>query len=141
MTITYNENCITAEDYLLMESRMGDPLTTREQAERAVAHQLYSIAAKDGDTIVGIARLLGDGAIFWYINDVWVLPAYRGKGIGSGMVKLLIQHVKQASLPGTSVSVCLMSAKGKEGFYERLGFRARPHAWEGAGMELELEIE
>lgn len=48
--------------------------------------------------------------------------------------------MKEASLPGTGVSLCLMCAKGKEGFYEKLGFFRRPCEWEGAGMEMEIEL-
>lgn len=139
MNIEYRENTLTAEEYLIIERQMGDPLTTEEQAECAIAHQLFSITALKDNQIVGIARLIGDAAIYWYINDVWVLPEYQGKGIGSSMVKRIIQYVKDASLPGTSVSLCLMCAKDKEGFYEKLGFFKRPCEWEGAGMEMEIE--
>ena len=139
MNIEYRENTLTAEQYLMMERQMGDQLTTKEQAERSIAHQLFSITALKDGQIVGIARLLGDAAIYWYINDVWVLPEYQGKGIGSHMVKRLIQYVKEVSVSGTSVSLCLMSAKDKEGFYEKLGFFKRPCEWEGAGMEMEID--
>ena len=139
MNIEYRENTLTAEQYLTMEQQMGEPLTTKEQAERSISHQLYSITALKDGQIVGIARLLGDAAIYWYINDVWVLPEYQGKGIGSYMVKKLIQYVTKASTSGTSVSLCLMSAKNKEGFYEKLGFFKRPCEWEGAGMEMEID--
>jgi len=53
----------------------------------------------------------------------------------------LIQYVNENSIKETSVSVFLMSAHGKEGFYEKLGFRCRPHEHEGSGMELELDIK
>ena len=92
---------------------MGDPLTTKAQAERSLANQLFSIAAVKDDEIIGIARLIGDAAIFWYINDVWVLPAYQRQGIGSNMVKRLIQYVRKTSIPDTSVSLCLYECKGK----------------------------
>lgn len=141
MQINYKDNFINANDYVLFEAKMGDPITTKEQAERSLKNQLFSVAALDNGQIVGIARLLGDAAIFWYINDVWVLPEYQGKGIGSSMVNRLIEYVKAESLPGTSISLCLMCAKGKEGFYEKLGFIKRPHDWEGAGMEMEIDIE
>ena len=141
MGIEYLENHFSADDYIVFESKMGDPLTTKAQAERSLANQLFSIAAVKDDEIIGIARLIGDAAIFWYINDVWVLPAYQRQGIGSNMVKRLIQYVRKTSIPDTSVSLCLMSAKGKESFYEKLGFLRRPHDWEGAGMEMEIVIE
>ncbi len=140
MNIEYRENTLTAEEYLAIERQMGDPMTTQEQAERAIANQLFAVTAVKDGQIVGIARLLGDGAIYWYINDVWVLPEYQGKGIGRHMVSRLVEYVKEVSLPGTSVSLCLMCAKGKEGFYEKLGFFRRPCEWEGAGMEMEIEL-
>lgn len=140
MNIEYRENTLTAEEYLAIERQMGDPMTTKEQAERAIANQLFAVTAVKDGQIVGIARLLGDGAIYWYINDVWVLPEYQGKGIGRHMVNRLVEYVKETGLPGTSVSLCLMCAKGKEGFYEKLGFFRRPCEWEGAGMEMEIEL-
>ena len=141
MNITYRENMLTADEYILFESKMGDAITSKEQAERSLARQLFSVTALKDNEIVGIARLIGDAAIYFYINDVWVLPEYQGKGIGKELVKRLIQHVKETGIPGTSVSLCLMCAKDKEGFYEKLGFLQRPHGWEGAGMEMEMEIE
>jgi len=141
LNVEYKENVLTADEYIMFESKMGDPLTSKEQAERSLAHQLFSVIAIIDNEIVGIARLLGDAAIFYYINDVWVLPEYQGKGIGTKLVEKLIEHVKETGIPGTSVSLCLMSAKGKEGFYEKLGFLQRPHGWEGAGMEMEIDIE
>ena len=141
MNIEYKNNILTTDGYIKFESKMGYPQTIRGQVERSLAHQLLSIAAvKDGE-IIGIARLLGDAAIYYYIEDVWVLPEYQGKGIGSNMIKILIQYVKESSISGTSVSLYLFSLKGKERFYEKLGFLQRPHEWEGAGMEMELDIE
>jgi len=140
MSIEYRENTLTTDEYLRIESMMGDPLTSKEQAERSLAHQLISVTAlKDGE-IVGIARLLGDSAIYFFIEDVWVLPEYQGQGIGKALVEHLVKYVKDTSIRGTSVSIFLMCAKGKEGFYEKLGFLQRPHDWEGAGMEMELDI-
>jgi GNAT superfamily N-acetyltransferase len=141
LDIEYKENYITSDDYLLFERRMGDPQTSIEQAERSIARQLYSVAAVKSDEIVGIARLVGDAAIFWCVVDVWVLPEYQGQGIGRNMVNMLIQHVKDNSFPDTLVTVYLMCAKDKEGFYEKLGFHRHPNDLEGAGMEMLIRIK
>jgi len=141
LEIKYYENILTADDYLALESKVGDAITSKEQASRAIENQLFSMTAKRGGEVIGSARLVGDGAIYYYINDVWVLPEFQGKGIGTKLVEGLIKHVKATSIRSTSVCICLMSAKGKEGFYEKLGFLQRPHDWEGAGMEMELDID
>lgn len=140
MDIKYINNILTADDYLMFIDKMDEDDTTREQAELAMANQIFSIAAvKDGEC-VGMARLLGDAAIFWLITDVWVLPEYKGKGIGRKMVEMLIQYIKGNGPKGYH-ALYLMCAKGKEGFYEKLGFEKRPNEWEGAGMEMEVYIE
>ena len=93
-----------------------------------------------GDEIIGMGKLIGDNAIFWCLVDVWVLPEHQGRGIGKNIVDRLVQYAKDNSIPGTSISVFLMAAKGKEGFYEKCGFLRRPHSWEGSGMEMEIDL-
>ena len=140
MNIEYSNNILTADDYLFFIEKMDEEETTKEQAEITIRNQVFSVTAvKDGEKI-GMARLLGDAAIFWLIVDVWVLPEYQGKGIGRAMVERLIRYIKETAPKGYH-ALYLMCAKGKEGFYEKLGFLQRPHDWEGAGMEMELEVE
>lgn len=141
MEIIYKENVLTAQQYLELERRMGQQETTRLQAERALEHSLCVISAEKDGQCIGMARLLGDQAIYWLIEDVRVAPEHQGRGVGSEMVSRLLDHIRYTALPGTDISVNLMCAKGKEGFYERFGFQQRPHEYEGAGMELEMHIE
>jgi len=140
MDIQYRENILTADDYVSFQRKMGWPEDPKAQIEKSLANTLHSIVAMQGDEIVGMGRLLGDAAIYWYMNDVFIRTAYQGQGIGTEIVKRLVAYVKANSLPGTSVSLYLFCAQGKEGFYERLRFRCRPHEYEGAGMELEIDI-
>ncbi|MDR2546378.1 MAG: GNAT family N-acetyltransferase [Lachnospiraceae bacterium] len=142
MNITYKENTLTVDEYLSIESKMEDmDKTTKEQAERSLSNHVHSISAFVEDEIIGIGRLIGDASIYWCLVDIWVLPEHQGQGIGREIVNKLLQHIKNTSIKGTSVSVFLMCAQGKEGFYRKLGFRCRPHEYEGSGMELEMDIE
>lgn len=140
MCIDYRANALTADNYLAFQQSMGWPVDPRAQIEKSIANQLHAIAAYDGDRMVGMGRLIGDAAMYWYLNDVFILTAYQRKGIGTEIVRRLIRYATEASIPGTSVSMCLMCAQGKEPFYERLGFRSRPYAQEGAGMELIIDL-
>jgi len=129
---------MTPGDYLMFMDKMAQDETTKEQAERAVGGSLYCVSAIQDGGHIGMARLIGDGAIFWCIVDVFVLPEYQGKGIGRTLVEKLIAYIKENGPKGYH-SLFLMCAQGKEGFYEKLGFAQRPHKWEGAGMEMEIE--
>ena len=65
-----------------------------------------------------------------------VLPEYQGRGIGTEMMERILGYLKERIKPGWGVSVDLMSAIGKESFYEKFGFIIRPRERRGAGMDL-----
>lgn len=141
MNVIYKQNELIAWQYIELERRMGQQETSYMQAARALMHSRCVISAEIDGQCIGMARLLGDSAIYWMIVDVRVAPEYQGCGIGSEMVSRLLDYVKCIAMPDTDISVSLMCAKDKEGFYERFGFKRRPHQYEGAGMELEMHIE
>src|SRR5246127_2006284 len=74
--------------------------------------------ARDGDRVVGMARLLSDGVCNAYLLDVWTASAYRRQGIGSGLVRALLEQV-----PGQHVGLQTDDAGA---FYASLGFAGQP---------------
>ncbi|MBV9446112.1 MAG: GNAT family N-acetyltransferase [Streptosporangiaceae bacterium] len=70
--------------------------------------------ARDGDRVVGMARLLSDGVCNAYLLDVWTTSAYRRQGIGAAMVRRLMERV-----PGQHIGLQTDEA---EEFYTALGF-------------------
>jgi ribosomal protein S18 acetylase RimI-like enzyme len=74
--------------------------------------------AWDGERIVGMARLLSDGVCNAYLLDVWTMSAYRRRGIGTSLVRLLIDRV-----PGQHIG---LQTDDAQEFYISLGFRHQP---------------
>jgi ribosomal protein S18 acetylase RimI-like enzyme len=74
--------------------------------------------ARDGERVVGTARLLSDGVCNAYLVDVWTLSAYRHQGIGSAMVRRLLGEV-----PGQHVG---LQTEDASAFYLSLGFTRQP---------------
>ncbi len=85
---------------------------------------------------MGMGRLVGDGAMYWYLQEIVVLPEYQGKGIGKSIVNRLLEHIKSAAVPGTIIDIGLTAVKGKEPFYEKFGFLVR-----STGMGQLMEIQ
>lgn len=139
MNIRYEKNSLTAELLSNFRNTIGWGNTTIIKAEKAVQNTLYSIVAFDDDKAVGIGRLIGDGALIWYIQDVIVFSEYQRNAIGTGIMEHLIEYVRKNSLPNDSTTIGLMSAKGKESFYQKFGFRMRPNEAEGMGMVVDIE--
>jgi predicted N-acetyltransferase YhbS len=65
---------------------------------------------------------------------VLVAPKYQRKGIGSKIVKLVLEHIEKVAQPGAAV--ILMAAPGTEPFFAKHGFAARPD--DAPGMQLQL---
>lgn len=84
------------------------------------------LAALDGGRVVGMGRAISDGVSDAYIQDVAVLKEYRGRGLGSKIVRGLKNRLKADGIKW----VGLIAQDGSHGFYEPLGFkvidRARP---------------
>ena len=129
----YRENLLTFKDYVNLRESVGWRNDTKEQAIYALAHSLYKITAVEDGQAVGMGRLLGDG-LYYLVADVVVRPEYQGKGIGSGIMKKILAYVETQTPIQGRASVQLIAAKGKEAFYERMGFKRIPHENCGTGM-------
>ncbi|WP_372522850.1 GNAT family N-acetyltransferase [Sulfuricaulis sp.] len=87
-----------------------------EKLEMAFRNSLLKVFAFHGTKLVGAGRALSDGVWRAAIYDVAVLPEYQGRGIGSTIIRHLIESAK--------VDVIMLYAvPGKEAFYEKFGFR------------------
>lgn len=80
------------------------------------------VGAHDADgRLVATARAAGDGGRFVYILDVAVAPDWQGRGLGSAVMQLLLDHpaVRDAR-------VIRLRTRDRPGFYARLGFVPQP---------------
>ena len=81
-----------------------------------------------------MARLLGDGAMSFFLKDLAVEPEYQGNGIGRVLLTHIEEYIQSQLKPGWEGYLQLVSAKGKEKFYQKLGYSIHPHEHSGAGM-------
>lgn len=128
------DNELDVSTYLKLRESVNWKHLTREQAEKALRGSLLTVTAYDDGQAVGMGRLVGDGAVICYVQDLIVLPAYQGKGVGQMIMDSLIDYVKEIQLPDTQIMLDLMCAKGRESFYKKYGFISRPTDNLGPGM-------
>jgi ribosomal protein S18 acetylase RimI-like enzyme len=81
---------------------------------------------------VACVRLVGDGAIYCYIQDLIVRPEFQGRGLGDLLMEEVWRHLQRYAERSTFVG--LMTADGKAGFYERWGFAVRPPGRPGMAL-------
>ena len=127
-------DALTADVFLSLYRAVGWVPPGRDQVERALANTRASFTAYAGDTPVGMARLLGDGGMSYYIKDFAVLPAWQGKDVGRALMDALHEYIFKSIQPGWAVSLELISTPSAAAFYRRQGFEDRPCDWDGPGM-------
>ena len=131
----YQENVLCYEDYCRLRERVGWTNFSKEQTQAALSNSLYTVAVFENSQAVGMGRLIGDG-MYLVIADIVVNPVYQGKGIGSKIVSMLIEYTTKELPDGGRTSIQLISEKGKEPFYEKLGFKRIPNDFCGSGMKM-----
>jgi GNAT superfamily N-acetyltransferase len=89
----------------------------RDIVERALQDSLcFGLYAPDGRQI-GLARVITDRATFAYLCDVYVLPAFRGRGLGKLLMSRVMAHPDLQGLRRFS----LVTRDAHE-LYRQLGF-------------------
>lgn len=127
-------NKISIDDYNNLRESV-DFITIRpNRAQIALENSLYILIAMDGDKPVGMARVVGDGGYVYFICDVIVRPSYQSQGLGRRIIETLLAWLEDSVEEGETIMVNLMSAYGKEPFYEKHGFHRRPFGNHGSGM-------
>ena len=117
--ITYS-NMLSVENYCLLRKSVKWHDIPEKYVKLAFDRSDYIIAAYDGETPVGMARLMADGTQA-YIMDVAVRPEYQGNGIGKGLMERIVAFIK--GMDYDTMLANLMTSKKTTGFYEKSGFR------------------
>ncbi len=74
--------------------------------------------------VIGCGRVVGDGGIYFYVQDVMVLPAYQKQGLGRRIMDAIMAYI--AAHARSNSFIGLMAADGVAPFYYRYGFGERP---------------
>ncbi len=131
--IIYKESPPTWQEYYCLFSTAGwvEALKISENdLKKVLENTSYWITAYENERIVGIGRLLSDGALYALVCDVIGAPEGQNRGIGSSILTKLINKCTELNLK----RVWLFAAPDKAGFYEKHGFSIRPG--EAPGMQL-----
>jgi GNAT superfamily N-acetyltransferase len=67
----------------------GRPRATQDRLIREASRV---VGLFDGDRQVGFCRAFTDGVAIVYLADVYVLPEYRGRGLGEELVREMIEN-------------------------------------------------
>lgn len=116
------QEIVKLEDVLHLYQAVGWTNYTdqSEMLEQALSHSLAMYLAFDGEKIVGLIRLIGDGFSSVLVQDLIVLPIYQRKGIGSALMKEALEDYKDVY----QVQLVTEQTERTLGFYRSMGFES-----------------
>ena len=114
------QEIVKLEDVLHLYQAVGWTNYTNQpqMLEQSLAHSLAIYVARDGEEIVGLVRLVGDGFSSVFVQDLIVLPSYQRRGIGSDLMKEALENFKEAY----QVQLATDQTEKNVEFYRSMGF-------------------
>ena len=92
---------------------LGRPYETMEHLIRDAARV---VGLYDGGRLIGFCRVASDGFTYAWLFDVYVLPEYRGRGLGVELVREAVENGPHARLRW------ILHTKDMHRLYARFGF-------------------
>ena len=94
---------------------------SREALDRAMRHSLCFSLFEESRQI-GFARVITDYATYAYMCDVFIVETRRGRGLGSWLIRCILEHPDVGSLKRIS-----LITHDAQDFYRHLGFQFASH--------------
>lgn len=92
-----------------------------EAMEQSIRHSLcYGAYDPEDGKLIGFARVITDYATTYYLCDVVVEEAHRGKGIGKALLTEIVTDPRLCGLKA------LLLTRDAHGFYQHFGFQEEP---------------
>ena len=108
-------NMTAIHDYLSNQSYWAKNISAarvKAACENSLCFGLYDVNDQ-----IGLARVITDYATFAYLCDVYVLPAYQGKGLGKWLMSCVMGHPELQELRRW-----ILATKDAHGLYKHSGF-------------------
>ena len=114
------QEIVKLEDVLHLYQAVGWTNYTNQpqMLEQALSQSLVIYLALDGDAVVGLIRLVGDGFSSVFVQDLIVLPSYQRQGIGRSLMKEALEDYKDAY----QVQLVTDQTERTLEFYRSMGF-------------------
>lgn len=119
-------------EYIALRKLMGWGSISEETARQSIERAVFSVCLRKAGKLVGLARVAGDGVLYFAISDVIVHPELQRGGHGATLMTAVAAYLRRAAKPGASIT--LQPLKGREPFYERFGWVRCPNETFGDGM-------
>ena len=95
-----------------------------ETVRKIVAGSHCFVIVTENNAVIAMGRAISDRASDAYVQDVTVLPEFRGAGIGTRIIRMIMERLTADGIGW----IGLIAEKNASPFYAPLGFSVMPDA-------------
>ncbi len=123
MSLPVGVHCIplppSVEEYRALRVLAGLSPKTAEAAARGLPNTVFGVSLREGDRLLAMGRIIGDGGCFLQVVDIAVVPDRQGQGLGKAVMQQLDGWLR-ANAVGAYVS--LIADGEAHRLYAQFGF-------------------
>lgn len=122
----------TASEFIGLRALLGWQNMGADSITASLQDSLFHVTIFEHTKLVAMGRVVGDGVMYFYIQDVIVDPSYQKLGLGAVIMENIESYLSRVAKAGATIG--LLAAQGKEAFYHKYDYISRPNAALGHGM-------
>lgn len=117
---------VSPDDYNELREKSGiGNRKSKENAETAIENSLFITSIYDGDKLIAMARVVGDGAISLVVTDVMVDSEYQKNGLGRVLMNEISKYLDENY--DEDSYIILLANTPYDAFYEKFHFKQFPN--------------
>lgn len=119
--LVLKEETPAVEEYCALRVDAGLSPRKSHAAALGLPNSLYAVCIRNGSTLVGMGRIIGDGGCNYEIVDIAVHPEFQRQGQGYRIMEALMRYLREYAPESAYVS--LIADHGAPALYEKFGFQ------------------
>lgn len=117
---------VSPDDYNELREKSGiGNKKSKENAKTAIENSLFITSIYDGDKLIAMARVVGDGAISLVVTDVMVDSEYQKNGLGRVLMNEINKYLDENF--DEDSYIILLANTPYDKFYEKFHFQQFPN--------------
>lgn len=117
---------VSPDDYNELREKSGiGNRKSKENSETAIENSLFITSIYDGDKLIAMARVVGDGAISLVVTDVMVDSEYQKNGLGRVLMNEINKYLDENY--DEDAYIILLTNIPYDAFYEKFHFKQFPN--------------
>ena len=88
------ENVLTAKDFIKLYESAEWEKNSENIVQVSLKNSYVTFAVVEQEKVIGMARLLADGGMTFYLKDFVILPEFQGKGMGKALLEYVQNYIK-----------------------------------------------